>query len=127
MKTLTIKCDGINSISTQYYSGEIEIELENPDYQFIQDLDADLLLRNGLDWEAFVKGIDKDDLCEFLTNYYGFKIIAEQYNGIVVLSYLGEATSHEILSGIVRLGCEVKMACRACMSDMNKLNKRNRR
>ena len=59
MKTLTIKCDGINSISTQYYSGEIEIELENPDYQFIQDLEADLLLRNGLDWETFVKEIDK--------------------------------------------------------------------
>ena len=77
MKYLTIKCDGITSISTQYYSGEIKIELENPDYQFIQDLDADLLLRNGLDWETFVKEIDKDDLCEFLTNYYGFKIIAE--------------------------------------------------
>jgi len=77
MKYLTIKCDGITSISSQYHSGEIEIELENPDYQFIQDLDADLLLRNGLDWEKFVKEIDKDDLCEFLTNYYGFKIIAE--------------------------------------------------
>ena len=124
MKYLTIKCDGINSISTQYYSGEIEIELENPDYQFIQDLDADLLLRNGLDWETFVKEIDKDDLCEFLTNYYGFKIITEQYNVIAVLSYLGEPTSHEILSGIVRLGYEVKMSCRSNMSDMNKLNKR---
>ena len=124
MKTLTIKCDGINSISTQYYSGEIEIELENPDYQFIQDLESDLLLRNGLDWETFVKEIDKDDLCEFLTNYYGFKIIAEQLNVIVVLSYLGEPTSHEILQGIVRLGYEVKMACSSNMSDMNKLNKR---
>ncbi len=77
MKYLTIKCDGINSISTQYYSGEIEIELENPDYQFIQNLEADLLLRNGLDWEAFVQEIDKDDLYEFLTNYYDWKIIAE--------------------------------------------------
>ena len=78
MKYLTIKCDGITSISSQYYSGEIEIELENPDYQFIQNLEADLLLRNGLDWETFVKEIDKDDLCEFLTNYYGLKITAEQ-------------------------------------------------
>ena len=124
MKYLTIKCDGINSISSQYYSGEIEIELENPDYQFIQDLEADLLLRNGLDWETFVKEIDKDDLCEFLTNYYGFKIIEEQQIIIAVLSYLGEPTSHEILPGIVRLGYEVKMACRAYMSDLNKLNKR---
>ena len=122
MKYLTIKCDGINSISTQYYSGEIEIELENPDYQFIQDLGADLLLRNGLDWETFVKEIDKDDLCEFLTNYYGFKIIAEQYNVIAVLSYLGEPTSHEILQGIVRLGYVIKMACRSNMSALNKLN-----
>ena len=122
MKYLTIKCDGINSISTQYYSGEIEIELENPDYQFIQDLEANLLLRNGLDWETFVKEIDKDDLCEFLTNYYGFKIIAEQYNVIAVLSYLGEPTSHKILQGIVRLGYAVKMACSSNMSDMNKLN-----
>ena len=78
MKYLTIKCDGITSISSQYYSGEIEIELENPDYQFIQDLEADLLLRNGLDWETFVKEIDKDDLCEFLSDYYGLIITAEE-------------------------------------------------
>ena len=123
MKYLTIKCDGINSISTQYYSGEIEIELENPDYQFIQDLEADLLLRNGLDWETFVKEIDKDDLCEFLTNYYDWKIIAEQLNVIAVLSYLGEPTSHEILQGIVRLGLRVKMPCRSNMSDLININK----
>ena len=43
---------------------------------------------------------------------------------IAVLSYLGEPTSQEILQGIVRLGYEVKMACRSNMSDMNKLNKR---
>ena len=127
MKYLTIKCDGINSISSQYYSGEIEIELENPDYQFIQDLEADLLLRNGLDWETFVKEIDKDDLCEFLTNYYDWKIIAEQQIIIAVLSYLGSSTSHEILQGIVRLGLRVKMPCRSNMSDLNKLNKRIRK
>ena len=89
MKTLTIKCDGINSISTQYYSGEIEIELKNPDYQFIQNLEADLLLRNGLDWETFVKEIDKDDLCEFLTGDINEAVAAEKNYDIVIFGAAG--------------------------------------
>ena len=73
MKTLTIKCDGINSISTQYYSGEIEIELENIDLSFIFNLEPGEVARN----------CDLQKVLDYLDDDYLQQYVAERFNIII--------------------------------------------
>ena len=73
MKILTIICDGITSISTQYYSGEIEIELENIDLSFIFNLEPEEVAHN-CDLHRVLDYLDED----FLRDY-----VAERFNIIM--------------------------------------------
>ena len=74
MKYLTIKCDGINSISSQYYSGEIEIELENVDLaSLLLKLDVEEIVRNS-DMYAVLDYLDTDMLKEYIAERFGVNI-----------------------------------------------------
>ena len=74
MKYLTIKCDGITSISSQYYSGEIEIELENVDLaSLLLKLDVEEIVRNS-DMYAVLDYLDTDMLKEYIAERFGVNI-----------------------------------------------------
>lgn len=74
MKYLTIKCDGITSISSQYYSGEIEIELENVDLtSLLLKLDVEVIVRNS-DMYAVLDYLDTDMLKEYIAERFGVNI-----------------------------------------------------
>ena len=74
MKYLTIKCDGITSISSQYYSGEIEIELENVDLaSLLLKLDVEEIVRNS-DMYAILDSLDIDMLKEYIAERFGVNI-----------------------------------------------------
>jgi hypothetical protein len=76
MKTLKIDCKGIKDLACYGHNGYVQIELQNVDYSFLEEIDSELIVgsHNAND---LMDAIGYDAICDYLESNFDVEKIRE--------------------------------------------------